>query len=157
MKNWPLFIWAITVLVNILLSVLLIAREHYLRFGWLTFNCILSVIADAYFAYMRYGHHSGYMPSRNFLFFLWLGIDLAIIFESWNFKQVRVPMELQVLGGFAQWIVFYSGHKLWAYDINLVLRVTNLIIFTFYLILFSRRTPRELRKEPKYARHDSSH
>ncbi len=142
-------IWLATILGNILLALLLLWRGHYIRYSWLALSAILAVFADAYFWYCRNFHHALYMPSRTFIFFLWLGLNGMVIFEAfcWRNPSIQVPMELQVAGELAL-LLTQKFHFLWvAYFVDCGLRISNLLMICWFLYLF--------RKEPIYERRDS--
>jgi hypothetical protein len=143
---------AIGDLFIVALAVQLIAREHYIRFGWLTFSTVLALIADWYFWWVRTNHHSAYIPTRNFIFFFWFGINILIIWEARNFRKVSFPVAVQTLAEVTQWTLHYVGNLWAAYYLGLALRGTDLLMVCYWLIVFNR-SPSQLRQESPYEPH----
>jgi hypothetical protein len=144
-------VWLLTIAANIALAVELVWREHYLKFSYLTTATILSVIIDAWFWFARTYHHSVYMPSRGLIFFVFLGINALIILESRNERRVRIPIETYFIGMILLQGFQHTGLKWTIYYVDCGLRILNLFIIVWLIILFSR-TPEQLRTEESYER-----
>jgi hypothetical protein len=142
------YVWAATIIGCITLSGVLVARNHYIRYGWLLSSAILSVILDVYMYSVKQFHHAMYRHSREFIFFLFLGLSGMVMFEAWRWgnKWVQIPQEIQVFLGLVLVMMRHSIGNCWTvYYFDCTLRVTNLLMIVGFLILFSR-TPSQLRE-----------
>jgi hypothetical protein len=138
-------IWCLTSLANVALCLLLLFNGYYVRYSWLFFSCVFSVVVDmfSYFALTRDPAHYAILLQATYI--ACLGLNGLIIWESWWLSNRRVYLPIE----------FYLGMKLGAlltergdflmaaYYMQCGLRVVNLGVICWLIYIF--------RKEPLYA------
>lgn len=130
-------IWVLTTLGNVTLALLLLYRGWFIRYSWLFASAMLSVGADGMLWYSRI-NHLDYGHLWRLVFFLCLGVNLAVIFEAHFLRnrRVSIPVELQLLGELVAFLA-EKAEFLWvSYYIQCGLRITNLLMIVWFIIVF---------------------
>ncbi len=127
-------IWAGTVAVNVILALLLVSRNHFLRHKWLTLWAVLSVLADPLLWFIHSELHPAYDFSLRLSDLLFIGLKLAIVFNER--PLIRMPIELQLGIELAAYLVQRAG-LLWpAYLMICGLRIYSLLVLCWIVFLF---------------------
>lgn len=137
-------IWALTIFGNTTLSLLLLYRGWYVRYGWLYASTIYSVLADLGMWFARYHDAGHYAFLFRVVIWISMGFNLAIIFEAhfMENRRVSIPVELQLAMELVAFLTERAQFLWTAYRIQCALRITNLLIILWFIMLF--------RREPTY-------
>lgn len=131
-------IWTATITCNVVLALLLLWREHYIRYGWLTASVVFSVFADFVLWRVHQDHHGTYAELSSIVYWLCLGFNGLIIWESFlrRNRGVRVPVELQLGVELVAFLV-HRAQFLWtAYYLQCGLRVSNFLMILYFIWMF---------------------
>ena len=135
-------IWCLTSAANVILGLLLLFNGYYVRYSWLFFSCVFSVIVDmfGYFALTRDSAH--YDLIFRLVYLAMIGINILIIWESFklNDLRVRVPIEIELGMELVTFLAVKTEFHMAAYDMQCGLRVVNLLVI-FWLIWIFRKEP----------------
>lgn len=135
-------IWALTIFGNVTLSLLLLYRGWYVRYGWLYASTIYSVLADLGMWFARYHDAGHYALLFRVVIWISMGFNIAIIFEAhcMGNRRVSMPVEFQLA---MELVAFLTerAQLLWtAYRMQCSLRITNLIMILWFLWIFRKKT-----------------
>jgi hypothetical protein len=140
-----------TLIGNIILSLVMLWRGYWVRYGWLLTWAILSVLADVFIQNIHSQHHSLYAGLLDLTYWLFIILKILVFFESWLLKNGRVFIPILFQSGMD--LIAHVVHQTdfrWTYwYMECGLRFTNLLIIYWFILLFKE----EPKHEP-YAPHE---
>lgn len=141
MVKVALFVWLFSICGNVMLTLLLVGRGYYIRFGWLTLSTALAVAVDALMWWCHTYDHQLFEPLRLFIFYalFWL-LNVLVIWEAYRLREprVQVPVEIQ-LGLAVVALLTHRFHFPWfTYYLECFSRLFNLCVIVWFISIFSK-------------------
>src|SRR5271170_7924815 len=141
MVTFALWVWILTLIGNVVLSLFLVAQNYYIRFGWLTVSAVAAVAADGLLWWCRANNYALYEPIRLFIFYalFWI-LNVLIIVEAWKLgeRRVRIPVEIQLGLAIAGLLTHRFDFPWFAYYFECFTRFFNLCVIIYFITIFSQ-------------------
>ena len=135
------YVWIVTLIGNVVLSLLLVAHQFYIRFGWLTLSTVLAVLVDFLLWWCHTYNHILYGPLRLFIFYalFWL-LNVLVIWESWRLaeRRVRIPVEIQLGIALGCLLAQRFDFPHFTYYFECFARGFNLLVIAYFINIFSK-------------------